>query len=157
MMELRLSFFEFLCRTIPEGLLFIVAIYIFSGIKFNTKRFLLSGFILAVITFLIRMLPISYGLHIVLDIIVFFGIQSLIIKIDINKSIKYAILTAILMFICEGFNVGFLELFHANKMEEILNNPMLKTLYGLPSLIVFVIVLLAYKLIKSNKKEIEYV
>lgn len=157
MMELQLSFFEFLCRTIPEALLFILAIYIFSGVKFKVKRFLLSSFILAIITFLVRMLPISYGIHIMLNIIVFFSIQNLIIKINITDSIKYSILTAILMSICEGFNVGFLKIFNVNRIEEIFNNPILKTLYGLPSLIIFLIVLLIYKLIKCNRKEIKYV
>lgn len=157
MMELQLSFFEFLCRTIPEALLFILAIYIFSGVKFKVKRFLLSSFILAIITFLVRMLPISYGIHIMLNIIVFFSIQNLIIKINITDSIKYSILTAILMSICEGFNVGFLKIFNVNRIEEIFNNPILKTLYGVPSLIIFLIVLLIYKLIKCNRKEIKYV
>lgn len=103
------------------------------------------------------MLPISYGIHTMLNIIIFFSIQNLLIKIDVNKSIKYSILTTILMFVCEGLNVIFLQLFHANKMEEIFNNPILKTLYGLPSLVIFLITLLIYRLIKSNKKEIEYV
>lgn len=156
-MELKLSCFEFLFRTIPEGLLFILAIYIFSGVKFEVKRFLVSGFVLAIVTFSVRMLPISYGIHTMLNIIIFFSIQNLLIKIDVNKSIKYSILTTILMFVCEGLNVIFLQLFHANKMEEIFNNPILKTLYGLPSLVIFLITLLIYRLIKSNKKEIEYV
>ena len=85
-MELKLSCFEFLFRTIPEGLLFILAIYIFSGVKFEVKRFLVSGFVLAIVTFLVRMLPISYGIHTMLNIIIFFIIIDFIISS--NKSLN---------------------------------------------------------------------
>lgn len=156
-MTLHLSFLEFIVRGIPEAILFVFAVYIFSNIKFEIKKFIIASSILAISTFLVRMLPISYGIHTILNIITLVLIASVVIKINIIDSIRCGILTAILMFICEGINMGLIQLIHGNQIEKIFSNPTLKTVYGLPSLIIFTIIILLYKFIKSNRKGIKSV
>ncbi|MGG7077154.1 hypothetical protein [Clostridium sardiniense] len=156
-MTLHLSFFEFIVRGIPEGVLFIFAIHIFSNTKIKFKEFIISSLILAVSTFLVRTLPISYGIHTILNIIVLVIITNLINKISIIDSIRSGILTVILMFISEGINMGLIQLTRASEMERIFSDTILKTIYGLPSLMIFTIILLAYKFIRNNRKGIQSV
>ncbi len=156
-MTLHLSFLEFIVRGIPEAILFVLAVYIFSNTKLEIKKIIIASLILSVSTFLVRMLPISYGIHTILNIITLVLITSVVIKISIIDSIRSGILTAILMFICEGINMGLIQLIHGNEIEKIFSNPILKTVYGLPSLIIFTIIILLYKFIKSNRKGIKSV
>lgn len=153
----HLSFFELIIRGIPEGILFVFAVHIFSNTKIKFKNYVVSSILLTITIFLIRMLPISYGIHTILNIIMLVVITSVVLKISIIDSIRSGILTAILMFICEGINMGLIQLINGNEIEKIFSNPILKTVYGLPSLIIFTIIILLYKFIKSNRKGIKSV
>lgn len=151
-MTLHLSFLEFVVRGIPEGILFIFSVYVFSNTKIETKNFIIASLSLSIATFLVRMLPISYGIHTILNIIVLVIIATIIIKVSIIDAIRSGILTAILMFVCEGINMGLIQITHGSDMERIFTDPVLKTVYGIPSLMIFTIILLVYKFIKFNRK-----
>ncbi|MBY0754312.1 hypothetical protein K5V21_02475 [Clostridium sardiniense] len=153
-MTLHLSFFEFIVRGIPEAVLFIFAVCIFSSTKIEIKKFIISSLILSVATFLVRMLPISYGIHTILNIIILVIITTVVVKLSIIGSIRSCILTAILMFICEGINMGLIQLTHGSEIERIFANPILKTVYGLPSLMIFAIILLLYKFNRKGIKSV---
>ncbi|MBM7835277.1 hypothetical protein [Clostridium sardiniense] len=151
-MTLHLSFLEFVVRGIPEGILFIFSVYVFSNTKIESEKFIISSLSLAIATFLVRMLPISYGIHTILNIIVLVIIATVIIKVTPIDAIRSGILTAILMFVCEGINMGLIQITHGSDMERIFTDPVLKTVYGIPSLMIFTIILLVYKFIKINRK-----
>nr|WP_312292105.1 hypothetical protein [Clostridium chromiireducens] len=67
---LQLTVLEFTIRTIPEALVYIFAAYVFSNKKLDVNKYLISSFLLAIGTFLVRMLPINYGVHTILAIII---------------------------------------------------------------------------------------
>ena len=60
---LRITLFEFVFRGIPELVLFILAAYIFSRTKIQKKDFIIAILVSNVGVFLIRNLPIGYGVH----------------------------------------------------------------------------------------------
>ena len=99
---LKLSLFEFIVRSIPEEFLFVLAVHAFSKTGINLKRYLLSGTLFSITVYLIRLLPIQYGVHTILSLIVLIVLVSFINKIDIIKSIRAGIIIFILDFICEG-------------------------------------------------------
>ncbi len=67
---LKLSIVEFVARAIPEAFLLIFAVYTFSNTRMNKKNYLLSSFLMLIMIFIIRSLPISYGIHTILSIMV---------------------------------------------------------------------------------------
>lgn len=150
---LKLSAFELLVRTIPEVLVLVFASYAFSKTKVDCKKYLLSSLILGVCVFVIRLLPINYGVHTILNIIVLTVIVIYINKIDTIKAIKSSVITPILLFILEGVNVMFLKIIVADKLDAIVTDPTLKTLYTLPSLLGLILIVCLYynKMKKENK------
>ncbi|MGL5380941.1 hypothetical protein, partial [Clostridium sp.] len=135
---LQLTFLELFIRTIPESFLFVFAVYAFSNVKVDKKKYILASTTLALTVFVIRELPISYGVHTLLNIMALIIIATTINKIDIIKSIKSGIITAVLLFVCEGVNIFLLQcIFQEEMMIRIFENPALKTIYGVPSLFVF--------------------
>jgi hypothetical protein len=150
---LKLSAFEFIFRTLPEAFIFIFASYLFANQKINTKKYILSSIMVAISIFLIRMLPINYGVHTILNIITQTLILNSINKIDIIPAVKSALVTTICLFIIELLNMVALNIIYGNQLNEILSNPMLKTIYGLPSLAAFLIIVICYYYFKKGKNE----
>ncbi len=100
---------------------------------------------MTIMIFIIRSLPISYGIHTILSIMVLVLLSYTINKIDVTIAVKSTIITIILQFICEGINIFIIQYVLKNDMNYIFNNSKLKTMYGIPSLIIFTcIVLLLY-------------
>lgn len=154
---LRISLFEFIIRGIPEEFLFVLAVHAFSKTGINPKRYLISGMLFWVSQYFIRCLPIQYGIHSILSLIVLIIITSLINKIDIIKSIRAGIITFILGFALEGINVCFIQFVLNKDLNIVVNNPFLKTLYGYPSIVALGMFVIGYYLILSKRKELKYV
>lgn len=154
---LRLTWFEFLVRGIPEEFLFVLAIYAFSKTGIDLKKYLISGVLASVMAYLVRLLPIQYGIHSLLGLVFIVIIVTFINKIDIIKSIRGGIVTFILCFILEGISLSFIQFVLKKDLNNMMNDPILKTLIGLPSLIVFGIIVIVYYCRLSKRKELQYV
>lgn len=149
---LRLTAFEFIVRAIPEAFVYIFAAYLFSSTKLDVKRYIISSLLLAVSTFVVRMLPINYGVHTILFIIMQTVILSGVNKIDVIKAVKSTIISIICLFTLETLNVLTLSFIFKDKLNEIMLNPNLKVLYGLPSLIGFIMIISCYYYINKKGK-----
>ncbi|ACD53995.1 hypothetical protein FDB55_12015 [Clostridium botulinum] len=147
---LRLTGFEFLFRTIPESFVLMFAIFTLSNTKFNLKKYIVSSLLFGLCEYGIRMLPINYGVHTILDIFVMIIIMFSINKSDVVLSIKASLITTIVLFILEGLNVLLLSIIFNNRLESIMLNIKLKTMSGLVSLICFAMVTVFYYLRKRN-------
>ena len=150
---LKLTMFEFVIRSIPEVFVFMFAAYAFSKTKIDKKIYILSSLLLAVAVFVIRALPINYGVHTILNISFMTIISNSINKIEIISSVKAAIIMAIILFASEGINVFILKLLLGDRLTIILSNPILKTIYGLPSLLILASIVIGYYIFlgKRNK------
>ncbi len=154
---LKLSALEFFLRAIPESFLIIFAVYAFSKTTMEVKRYSLSSIIFSVMIYIIRSLPIHYGVHTVLGIIVSILITVNINKIDVIKAIQAVIITITLQFICEGINVFIIQnVFHAD-INYVFNNSTLKILYGIPSMIILACIVILYYIKLAKRKELKYV
>ena len=149
---LTVSFLELVTRGVPESFLFVYSVYIITNTKIDNKKYFLSSIMLALIGFFNRLLPISYGIHTILNIIVLVILSTCIIKINVLQSIKASLLICIIMFICEGVNMFLIQILYGDNIVKVLTNPVLKTLYGIPSLIMTTIIILIIKFLLNKKR-----
>lgn len=147
---LRLTPFEFVFRIIPEAFALIFAMAVLSNTKLKVKKYIISSLLFGIYVYSVRMLPINYGVHTILDIFIMVILMSSINKTDIVLAIKASLITTIVLFICEGLNMLLLSLIFKGRLEEIMLDTILKTIYGLPSLICFTIIAIIYYLRKRN-------
>lgn len=103
--------------------------------------------------YLIRMLPIHYGVHTILSLIACIILVVSINKIDILKSIQAVIVAMILGFISEAINVLIIQVVLKADMKVIFENPVQKILYGIPSLIVWGSCIGVYYFITTKKEK----
>ncbi|AVK47994.1 hypothetical protein AXY43_08125 [Clostridium sp. MF28] len=151
---LRLTVFEFIFRLVPEAFVLILAMIALSNVKLNSKRYIISSLLLAVCEYGIRLLPINYGVPTILDIFVMIIIMWSINKADVVLSIKSSLITTIVLFMCEGLNMLLLNIAFRNSLDVIMLNPVLKEIYGLPSLVCFAIITLIYYLKKGMLRDV---
>lgn len=152
---LKLTLLDIFLRGLPEEFLIIFAVYAFSKTAVNIKRYIISSLIFTIAIYFIRLLPIQYGVHIIISIIVIIVLTVNINKISIIKSIQACIMTVILEFICEGINMFIIQ--HVFKVDIVymLTDPSLKILYGIPSLVIFATIVSTYYFYLAKRKKLK--
>ena len=149
---LRITLFEFIFRGIPEIILIILASYIFSRTKIDKKNFIKALIISNIGVFVIRNLPIGYGIHTILNIIFQTIVVVKVCNIDSIKAIKSSILSAIILFLAEFINVGLLNLILQENISSLFNNIKIKTLCGLPSIFIFALIIYLYNVYMKKRE-----
>lgn len=154
---LKLSFLEIILRTIPESLLFVLVPYIISIKKIEVINYFKSVVILSISVAIIRVFPISYGIHTLLNVVIFVILTSFINHIEINIAIKSVILTTILLLISEGLNLLVLTIFFSvSQINNMFKEPLYRMIIGFPSIIFFMIALVIFYYINRRKQRYEY-
>lgn len=152
---LKLSFLELIIRGIPEDLVFFLAVYTFTKIKVEKKRYLISVIIQSIIVYLIRFLPIQNGADSILNLTLLILLSVYVNKIEIIQAIKAGIIIMLCEFISEGINVFFIQFILRKDLNYIFRDPMLKIIYSSPSLLIFACFVIIYYLILWKRKELK--
>ncbi len=109
---------------------------------------------MAVVVFLTRILPISFGVHTFILLAIYIGIGYYYLGIKINKTILAALASIVLLSAADLANVFLLINIGGIPMETILNEESLKRiLYGMPSLAIFLMIVLVYSKFISRRKK----
>lgn len=154
---LRITLIEFFFRGLPEGFLFMFAVYAFSKTPINIKRYIISSVFFVPTVYLIRLLPIQYGVHTILSIMVINVLAVNTNKISIIKSIQTSLMAVILQYICEGINVFIIQYIFKADIMYLLSDPSLKILYGIPSLLIFAVIVFTYYFYSTRRKKLKEV
>ena len=151
---LKLQPIEFILRTLPEGFLVIFAIYIFSRTNMNKIKYLITSTAFSLIVYFTRMLPINYGVHMILSVLILLFIIIYYNKIEVVAGIKSIILIYLIQLVSELINVLILNILRFD-LEVLAVDPVYKTILGLPSLLITgLIVLMFYILNKKEKRAV---
>ncbi|GAA0182397.1 hypothetical protein SH2C18_47840 [Clostridium sediminicola] len=150
---LKLTVLEFLLRTIPESFISVLISYLISNTKIQKKTYIISSLLFAVATYLIRLLPIDMGVHSLIIFSAYIPICVIISKIPINKAIFSIMSAALVLILCELVNVFIIVNIFKINVQTALVNPVLKTVYLMPSLFLYILfALLLYKYTMIKRK-----
>lgn len=134
---LRLSWIEIFLRLIPEMMLMIWGIHVVCRWTINVKKYVASSIIMGCISFIIRCLPIFFGVHTFI-IIVLTICTMIIIGIPLIKAIYGTLLMFTILSFSEFVNIGMLSLLHIDANGEF-PSVVKKSICGIPSLIIVII------------------
>ena len=149
---LQLTWFEFFVRLIPESFFVVLAVHAFARQKIEKKRYIIASLFYSVFVFCVRMLPIRYGIHTIIIVVLLITIIHYINEIDVMISIRSSIIAIIILFICEWISIFVLQFMFHFCLESSLENVYLKTIYGLPSFVLLAIIatiLYYYRVVKK--------
>lgn len=148
---LHITILEIILRGIPETILLFLGVYIFSYTEISFKNLILSSLLLTAPLYLIRLLPIQFGVHTFLNLLILILLSVYVNKISTVKAISASLISTIILFICDAASYLLIMLLFKNNLSNILQDPMLKILYSMPSLLLFsIIIFVAYKIINSK-------
>ena len=155
---LKLQPIEFFLRTIPEGFLFIFAIYAFSQLNtelnIDRKKYIISSLLFSASVYIIRLLPINYGVHMILSVLVLLFISIVYNKIDAIQSIKSIIILYIIQLISEAVNILLLNLMNLD-LDKLFKDPIKKSILGLPSLLITLTIIVIFYLINKKRRKLK--
>ncbi|AJH00128.1 hypothetical protein LF65_03571 [Clostridium beijerinckii] len=149
----KLTCIDFFFRTIPEQLIIVWGIHIISKRNINMFKYILSSLILAISCFIIRDLPIYYGVNTDICIMLTIIIVMFIIDIPLIKNVIGTFLLYFMLSLSETINMLLLSGLNIDTDISVLQ-PMTRFLYGIPSLITFIISVIILRFILKNKKVI---
>ncbi|KHD15607.1 hypothetical protein [Clostridium butyricum] len=135
-------------RCIVEVFIVNFMIYTLSKKSINNTNYYIVSILLSVLTYVVRLLPIYYGVHIVINIITFISIMT-ILGIPLIKSIKNTLITFTILEFSEILNLIILIILDNKFWTD--NEIYIKGSLGIPSLIFLFLsaVILKYR-IKSE-------
>lgn len=160
-LSISASLIQLLIEGIPESFLFVLAVYIFTRIKLNVKKYLSLSLIFTFIIYLTRLLPINPGTHTLLSLLVLIIIFIITNKVDLQniiKTITSAIIIAIIIAVSEELNILlFFAFLGQSKTDKLLSgSSIITTVCEIPSTIIFALIILISNLIlikiDKNKK-----
>ncbi len=119
-------------RCIVEVFIVNFMIYTLSKRSINNTNYYIVSILLSLLTYVVRLLPIYYGVHIVINLITFISIMT-ILGIPLIKSIKNTLITFTILEFSEILNLIILIILDNKFWED--NEIYIKGSLGIPSLI----------------------
>ncbi len=152
---LKIIVFEYMFGYILQGFIFTLGISAFNRKKIIFRKYTLVSIVLSVFIILVRLLPISFGVHTILNLLFLFMVCVLILKMPIYTTIRSTLLVTVFLLISEMANIGvmikFLGQSEFNRRMEI---PAEKAIMGLPGALTFaLLVFLSYVFLANGKKD----
>ncbi|EJO5346329.1 hypothetical protein NRP93_000371 [Clostridium botulinum] len=154
---LKISITELLVRILPECFLFIFIIQSLSNSKLNKNKYILSSILLSIIMYSIRLLPIHYGVHTILNIMAIILICTFINHVTTIKAITYSLILSIFLGLSESLNLFFVYKIFGQNTVDILNHPLKKCICIMPSIIILVVIaLVMFRINNRRLKDVFY-
>lgn len=126
---LRLVFYG-----IPEGIAIVALVFTIAGVKFDWKKIIFMGTLIACFAFVIRLTPITFGVHTIvsLGILIFFLNYSA--KVELARSIISVLITSIVLAIVETASRMMTMNFLNWNIEDVMKDEILITITGIPEI-----------------------
>ena len=148
---LESSLVYIITRTFPESLILVLSGVVLLGINIDKKKVFKDGIILGMIIGIIRLLPITFGVHSILSMI---SLCIILLRYDNNDIVKSMVSTCLVWIslalsecIYILISISFLNI----KVERLTDNTTLQgAIITLPSLLIMFLIVLLLKYAKDN-------
>jgi CDP-diglyceride synthetase len=152
METLQLILFEYILGYGLQSFIFIFGIYTFNRQKIDIKKYLLASIISTIIVCLVRLLPISFGVHIIFIMLITIIMCILLLKMPALNSIRSLSILFVLLIISEIVGVTTMSsIFGNDKFGNYMSNPLQRAIIGIPiNLLFLLLVTVSYYLLKKK-------
>lgn len=141
-----------LIRVLPEMALYAIFSCVLSKTNINYKKILSISVIMFIVIYFIKLLPVEFGIHSLLLIVLLMFLNIKINKINNLKSIQVSILSFILMYVVEIITIILFQFVLKIDFAAYMLNPVHKALLGIPSLMLYGLIVFIINKIINRKK-----
>lgn len=128
-------------RMIPEAFLIMYSICLLTGSKADLKKLSIASIMGGVGVYIVRLLPIHFGVHTILSVMIDILLAVKILNINIHKAIVGTLKSIIVIFISDIVLFSIYTNIFQFSSEVINGQTMLSVILGMPSLIIFYLVI----------------
>ncbi|KJS87709.1 MAG: hypothetical protein JM58_03330 [Peptococcaceae bacterium BICA1-8] len=150
---MNISFSVVLLQGIPEQIAVVILALSIARQPFKWREVIFVGIILAITAFMVRLLPITFGVHTVVLIGLLFAYLSFIKKVDLSSAILSSLLSFLVLIVSESLIVPTIMNLFAISREELLTNDFIRILITLPHVLIIFFVALFIKKKRLDIKE----
>lgn len=148
----KLTVLEFLLRNIPESLIYMLFSYLFANKDIDKKRYFVSSLLFTITKFWVKHLPIDCIFYIITTVALYIPICALINKLYVYKVVHSIVFIRLVQFIFEWVNIVVLVNIFKFDIQIIFKNPLMMSLYLIPSLILLGLMVLLFHIYKTKKE-----
>lgn len=139
-------------RMIPEAFLVMYAIYRLTNQKIDMKKIIISSIIGGLGVYISRLLPVHFGVHTILAIMLYILLAVKLNKIEIYKAIAISLILQITLFLSDFISlIIYTNIFHFSS-ELLLNHKLISAIAGIPPLLLFYSIVMLISTIKVKKE-----
>lgn len=151
---LQVVFLEYVLGYVLQGFMYCLGIYAFSLKKVETKKYLFASGIFIVISYIMRLLPVSFGVHTILDLICLFILGVLFLKMPALSTIRSILAITVLLLITELISVFLMtNLLGQALFDTMMTDSLGKAIIALPSSLIFALLItLSYVILMKLRR-----
>ena len=152
MRSINIPWIALLLQGIPELTAEVTLAFVIARIPLNWKRILLIGIVLAFISYVVRLFPIPFGVHLFVLIILLFIALIWLGKGDFGLSLIASLLSFLALVIFEFVCLSLLMPIFGVTLETLFTNLVIRIAIGEPQvLLTFISAFLLNKLIQKKR------
>lgn len=153
-MKLSLLFWFF--QTFPESLALSSMAIVVGGHRLETRSVFLIGVMIAVAVYLIRLIPITFGVHFVLLVIILAVLLNILFKDPISRCLLTALVAGLILAVSETILISLMSLATAVPMEQVTENSPMHIIYAWPHIVfMFFLVLFINRWRRGRRESLE--
>ncbi|MGI6451196.1 MAG: hypothetical protein ACOX3R_13325 [Desulfitobacteriia bacterium] len=152
---MKIPFLAFIFQGIPESIAMVTLAFVIARIPLQWKKIVFIGLIIATTSYVLRLLPITFGIHTVLLIVLFFILLLWLGSNNVNTVLIACLISNLATIISETLCLGLLMPLFGLTFDMLYENTLLRILMTLPQVIVVFIaayIVLQIQIKKTTKK-----
>lgn len=142
---MEMSLFRLIFYGIPEGIAIVALAYTIARVRFDWKKIILMGILISCISFIIRLTPITFGVHTIVSLGILIFLLNYLVKVDLAKSIISVLITGIIMAIVETLSRMMTMKLLNWPIEEVMKDERLITITGIPEIVFMALIIFVTK------------
>jgi hypothetical protein len=136
----KVIMFEFILGYMLQGFAIVLGIYTFNKQEIILKDYILASGLVMIVSCLVRLLPISFGVHTIINMMLLFIICILMLKMPMYTTLRSMSLITILLLLFEMVDVAVISsVVGSERFEELMQNPLHKSMIGVPANVLFMV------------------
>ena len=152
---LKIIIFEYLLGYCLQGFTFVLGVFAFSRRKIVLKTYVLTSLLVTVIIYVVRLLPISFGVHTIIIMLFLILICIIILKMPAYTTIRSALIIIVLLLICEMADIAvMIQILGEEKFQSMMLLTSDKAIIGsVPTIFFAMLIALKYFVLNNTKKK----
>lgn len=145
-MSVKIPLLVWLFQGIPECLALAALVLVLVGQVPGVRQVLLIGLPQAVAAYLLRLLPLAFGVHSIILIITMAALLNVLLRVRLSRGLLAALLALVVLITLEAVSFSLLSRRTGMTLEEVLGSNFLAVIYGWPHIILILsLVLFLYR------------